>query len=137
MPERIIKKYPNRRLYDTSIRAYITLDDVKKLVYDRVEFKVVDARSQRDLTQNTLLQIIAEQELNSTPLFSPAVLQEFIRFYNEKSQDMFSQYLEQAMRVFMKQRDFFQNQWLTYHKLFLDPRGFMGEMEENDRENKA
>lgn len=118
MPDvRIIKKYPNRRLYDTTTNAYITLADIKQLVFDRVDFQVVDARTNKDLTQSTLLQIITEQEANATPLFTTAVLQDFIRFYHEKSQDAFSQYLEKAMQVFAGQKDFMKTQWETYEKL--------------------
>jgi polyhydroxyalkanoate synthesis repressor PhaR len=96
---RIIKKYPNRRLYDTTEGEYITLEDIKQLVFEREEFKVIDARK-KDLTQNTLLQIIAEQETGETPLFTNGMLQDFIRSYQEKSQHLFSQYLEQMMQAF-------------------------------------
>ena len=124
MPEtRIIKKYPNRRLYDTELGLYITLDDIKQLVFERIEFQVIDARSKKDLTQSTLLQIITEQEANSTPIFTTALLQDFIRFYHEKSQNIFSQYLEQAMDLFIRQKSFLQNQWETYQKLLVNPKG--------------
>src|SRR5438552_1890889 len=93
---RIIKKYPNRRLYDTELGVYITLDEIKKLVLRRANFQVIDARSKKDLTQNTLLQIISEQETSLTPLFTIPILQDFIRFYHEKSHNLFSQFLEQA-----------------------------------------
>jgi len=118
---RIIKKYPNRRLYDTEINAYITLDDVKKLVVEHAEFRVFDARTKKDLTQNTLLQIITEQEASTTPLFTTAILQDFIRFYHEKSPHTFSQYLEQALKLFIDQKKFFQNQWLAYQALLTNP----------------
>jgi polyhydroxyalkanoate synthesis repressor PhaR len=118
---RIIKKYPNRRLYDTEINAYITLDDIKKLVIEHVIFQVIDARTNKDLTQSTLLQIITEQEASSTPLFTTTVLQDFIRFYHEKSQNTFSQYLEQALALFIHQKEFFQNQWLAYQTLLTNP----------------
>lgn len=121
MSERIIKKYPNRRLYDTTLRAYITLDDVKKLVFDHAEFKVIDARTDKDLTQSTLLQIITEQEATSTPIFTTVVLQEFIRFYHKKSHHALSEYLEQVMNLYVHQKDFFQKQWFSYQNLFTDP----------------
>lgn len=111
---RVIKKYPNRRLYDTKLGIYITLDEIKKLVLEREDFKVIDARSKKDLTQNTLLQIIAEQEASSTPLFTTPVLQDFIRFYHEKSQNLFSRYLEQAMDLFIQQKGFFNNKWPVF-----------------------
>lgn len=109
--QRLIKKYPNRRLYDTQIRAYITLEDIKQLVLDRVEFKVIDSRSQKDLTQNTLLQIIADCEMSASPLFTQAILQDFIRFYDVKSHRIFKQYLEQAMQVFNQQQKVWQKNW--------------------------
>ena len=118
---RVIKKYPNRRLYDTELCAYITLEDVKKLVFDRIDFQVIDAQSKKDITQNTLLQIIMEQETTNTPIFTTAVLQDFIRFYHEKSQNIFSQYLEQTMHLFVQQKDFFKNQWRSYQAFFSDP----------------
>lgn len=111
---RIIKKYPNRRLYDTELGTYITLDDVKNLVFQHIQFKVVDARTAKDLTQTTLLQIIAEQESTSTPIFTTNVLQDLIRFYNEKSQDMFSKYLEEMMGLYQQQKTLVQQQWDTY-----------------------
>jgi polyhydroxyalkanoate synthesis repressor PhaR len=118
---RIIKKYPNRRLYDTEIGEYITLDDVKNLVFNKVNFQVIDARTKKDLTQSTLLQVIAEQEATSTPIFTTALLQDLIRSYQEKTQNLFSQYLEQAANLFIQQKKLFQNQWLSYQKLLADP----------------
>lgn len=109
---RIIKKYPNRRLYDTAIGTYITLEEIKKLVLDRIEFKIIDAKTEKDITQSMLLQIISEQEAGSTPIFTVAMLQDFIRAYHEKSQNLFSDYLEQTMNLFLKQKEFFENQWL-------------------------
>lgn len=118
---RIIKKYPNRRLYDTELGLYITLDDIKQLVFDRIEFTVIDARSKKDITQTTLLQIITEQETTSTPIFTTALLQDFIRSYQEKSQNAFTQYLEQTMDLFLRQKSFLQNQWMAYQKLLANP----------------
>src|SRR5580692_10802351 len=85
---RIIKKYPNRRLYDTTVGEYITLEEIKKLVFDHVDFRVIDARTKKDLTQSTLLQIITEQETSSSPIFTTDMLQDFIRLYQEKSQNI-------------------------------------------------
>ena len=115
---RIVKKYPNRRLYDTTTGAYITLDDIKELVINRVTFKVIDAKSGKDITQSTLLQIITEQEMGATPIFTADMLQDFIRFYHENSQDVFSKYLEQMMRMFIQQRDLLTNQWQSYQAMF-------------------
>lgn len=120
--ELIIKKYPNRRLYDTSRGVYITLEDIKKFVLEQKNFRVIDARTQKDLTQTTLLQIISEQENSAqTPLFSIKILQDFIRFYHEKSQDSFSQYLENALNLFTQQSDFLQKQWDTYQQFLKNP----------------
>jgi len=133
---RLIKKYPNRRLYDTELGEYITLENIKKLVFDRVEFKVIDARTKKDLSQSTLLQIIAEQEATSTPIFTTAVLQDFIRSYQEKSQHIFSQYLEQAMDLFIHQKKFFQNQWLVYQKLLTNP-SLIQQLENSTKKKKT
>lgn len=118
---RIIKKYPNRRLYDTELGTYITLDDVKKLVFEHINFQVIDARTQKDLTQSTLLQIIAEQEATETPLFTTNVLQDFIRFYNERSQTIFSKYLEEVMQMYQQQKHLVEEQWNTYQNLVINP----------------
>jgi polyhydroxyalkanoate synthesis repressor PhaR len=77
--ERVLKKYPNRRLYDTTLSRYVTQEDVRQLVLERVGFRVVDARSGADLTRTVLLQIVAEQESRGRPLLSPDVLTDLIR----------------------------------------------------------
>ena len=81
---RIIKKYPNRRLYDTEISRYITLDDVRKLVLDGVEFCVTDVKSEEDLTRSVLLQIISEQEHEGKPIFNTPMLTQLIRFLRQR-----------------------------------------------------
>ena len=102
---RIIKKYPNRRLYDTEVSRYITLEDVRQLVLDHVDFGVQDAKSQRDITRSILLQIILEQEEDGEPIFSEPVLQEIIRFYGDSMQGMMSSYLEKSLKLFVEQQD--------------------------------
>lgn len=97
---RIIKKYPNRRLYDTAISSYITLEDVKRLVLDNVSIQVIDARSKSDITHNTLLQIILEQEENGPPIFTTEILQEMIRFYGGPMQNVIVRTFEQATQFF-------------------------------------
>jgi polyhydroxyalkanoate synthesis repressor PhaR len=77
--ERVLKKYPNRRLYDTTLSRYVTQDDVRQLVLERVGFRVVDARSGADLTRTVLLQIVTEREMEGPPLLMPEVLMELIR----------------------------------------------------------
>lgn len=121
MSMRIIKKYPNRRMYDTSLRTYITLNDIKNLVFNKIDFQVIDMRTKKDLTQNTLLQIILEQEANDTPIFTTAMLQDFIRFYHEKSQNILSQYLEQVLQTFSQQKELLGQQWETYQKMLTNP----------------
>lgn len=118
---RIIKKYPNRRLYDTALGNYITLEDVKKLVCDNIEIQVIDANTKKDLTQTTLLQIILEQEASATPIFTNTMLQELIRFYHKNSQQLLSHYLEEMMGLFLKQKDFMQKQWTTYQSFLMEP----------------
>ncbi len=77
--ERVLKKYPNRRLYDTTLSRYVTQEDVRRLVLERVGFRVVDARSGADLTRTVLLQIVTEREMQGPPLLMPDVLAELIR----------------------------------------------------------
>lgn len=100
---RTIKKYPNRRLYDTTTSIYITLADVKKLVLENVEFKVEDAKTKEDLTRAILLQIILEEESgNGAPMFSSDVLSKIIRFYGNAMQGMMGNYLEKNIHTFME-----------------------------------
>ena len=100
-PVRLIKKYPNRRLYDTKTSAYITLGDVKELVLKFELFKVLDAKSGEDLTRSILLQIILEEETGGVPLFSCELLSGFIRFYGSTSQSMLGKFLENNMKTFV------------------------------------
>jgi polyhydroxyalkanoate synthesis repressor PhaR len=106
---RIIKKYPNRRLYDTAISSYITLEDVRHLVIAQTPIKVIDARTQGDITHSTLLQIIIEQEENGPSLFSIDSLQSMIRSYGGSMQEMLSKMFEQSMELFSKQQLIFNN----------------------------
>ncbi|TCO83433.1 polyhydroxyalkanoate synthesis repressor PhaR [Plasticicumulans lactativorans] len=107
---RIIKKYPNRRLYDTAISSYITLEDVKRLVLDRAEFRVVDARSNDDITRSILLQIISEQEEQGNPIFTTEVLAHIIRFYGDTLQGMMGNYLEKSLQAFVDQQHLMRDQ---------------------------
>lgn len=99
-PSRLIKKYPNRRLYDTETSSYITLSDVKQLVLDNENFKVVDAKSGEELTRSILLQIILEEESGGVPMFSSEVLAQIIRFYGHAMQGMMGAYLEKNLQAF-------------------------------------
>jgi len=98
---RLIKKYPNRRLYDTATSSYITLADVKRLVLDDMEFRVVDARSNEELTRSILLQIILEEESGGAPMFSSDMLSQIIRFYGNAMQGLMGNYLEKNIQTFM------------------------------------
>jgi polyhydroxyalkanoate synthesis repressor PhaR len=98
--ERLIKKYPNRRLYDTQTSSYITLTDVKQLVLDNEEFTVVDAKTDQDLTRSILLQIILEEESNGAPMFSSNALSQIIRYYGHAMQGMMGSYLEKNVQAF-------------------------------------
>ncbi|MDX2314589.1 MAG: polyhydroxyalkanoate synthesis repressor PhaR [Gammaproteobacteria bacterium] len=102
---RIIKKYPNRRLYDTEVSSYITLEDVRHLVLQHVDFSVQDAKSKQDITRSILLQIILEREEDGEPMFSETVLQEIIRFYGDSLQGMMTSYLEKSLKLFVEQQD--------------------------------
>ncbi len=101
---RIIKKYPNRRLYDTVESKYITLADVRRLVLDRVDFVVVDKKTQEDLTRSILLQVIAEQEHDGEPMMSQDFLAQVIRAYGGAMQGVVGSYLEQSLKLFMAQQ---------------------------------
>lgn len=100
-PLRIIKKYPNRRLYDTDTSTYITLTEVKQLVMTSEPFVVRDAKSGDDLTRSILLQIILEEEAGGAPMFTEAVLANIIRFYGHAMQGFMGSYLENNVQAFM------------------------------------
>ncbi len=105
--ERLIKKYPNRRLYDTEESRYVTLAEVKQLVMRAIPFRVVDSQTEEDLTRAILLQIILEQEAGGAPLFTAAMLERFIRFYGDTAQAAFTTFLDQSLDLFVKQQRLF------------------------------
>jgi polyhydroxyalkanoate synthesis repressor PhaR len=100
--QRVIKKYPNRRLYDTDTSTYITLAEIKQLVMDSEAFAVVDAKSGDDLTRSILLQIILEEEASGSPMFTAPVLSHIIRFYGHAMQGMMGGYLEKNIQALME-----------------------------------
>ncbi|HET8765323.1 MAG TPA: polyhydroxyalkanoate synthesis repressor PhaR [Rhodanobacter sp.] len=108
--KRIIKKYPNRRLYDTEISSYITLEEVRQLVLDNEDFEVRDAKSGEDLTRSVLLQIISEHEEQGQPMLSPRLLSQIIRFYGDSLQGFMGPYLERSLQVFLDQQQQFRTQ---------------------------
>ena len=97
---RVLKKYPNRRLYDTQLSSYITLSDVKVMVLAGESFEVRDAKSGEDLTRSILLQIILEEETGGVPIFSAPMLSQLIRFYGHSMQGMMGSYLEKNLQTF-------------------------------------
>ncbi|HEX7385737.1 MAG TPA: polyhydroxyalkanoate synthesis repressor PhaR [Castellaniella sp.] len=103
--QRLIKKYPNRRLYDTQSSTYITLADIKRLVLDNAAFQVVDAKSGEDLTRSILLQIILEEETGGVPMFSANALAQIIRFYGHAMQGVMGTFLEKNIQVLMDIQD--------------------------------
>jgi len=103
--ERLIKKYPNRRLYDTQTSTYITLADVKQLVLASEAFQVVDAKTGSDLTRSILLQIILEEESEGSPMFSAPMLSQIIRFYGHAMQGIMGSYLEKNIQAFIEIQD--------------------------------
>ena len=107
---RIIKKYPNRRLYDTEISSYITIEDVRQLIVDGESFEVRDAKSGEDLTRSVLLQIISEQEQDGEPILSTQLLSQIIRFYGDSLQGFMGNYLERSVQLFMEQQQGFRQQ---------------------------
>ena len=97
---RVLKKYPNRRLYDTQLSSYITLADVKAMVLKAESFEVRDAKTGEDLTRSILLQIILEEESGGVPMFSAPMLAQIIRFYGHSMQGMMGSYLEKNLQTF-------------------------------------
>src|SRR5689334_25172991 len=97
---RIIKKYPNRRLYDTVESRYITLADIRRLVIERIDFTVIDKKSQADITRSILLQVIAEQEHGAQPIMSREFLSQVIRSYGTPVHSGIAGALDQSVRQF-------------------------------------
>jgi len=114
---RLIKKYPNRRLYDTRTSTYITLADVKDLVLQHEVFQVIDAKSGEDLSRSILLQIILEEEAGGAPMFTSDLLAQMIRFYGNAMQGMMGKYLENNIKSFTDMQ----------HKLHEQARSLYGE----------
>jgi len=101
---RLLKKYPNRRLYDTRISSYITLSDVRQLVLDGESFEVRDARTDQDITRLVLLQIIIEREEEGQPMLSAMALQLMIRFYGDPLHGFMGRYIERSLQLFLEQQ---------------------------------
>ena len=127
---RLIKKYPNRRLYDTEDSCYITLAQVRELVMQGVPFKVVDSQSNKDITRNILLQIIMEQESESNPLFSNENLQRFIKYYSDSTREGFSGFLQQNLDFFHEQQELLQSQ--MKESMDINPMSFWADLGEKN-----
>ena len=112
---RLIKKYPNRRLYDTQTSTYITLADVKQLVLEQAEFQVVDAKTGEDLSRQILLQIILEEEQGGMPIFTPPVLAQIIRSYGNAMQGFMGSYLEKNIQAFIDIQQKLQEQSRAFY----------------------
>ncbi len=112
---RLIKKYPNRRLYDTKTSTYITLVDVKALVLLHEEFQVIDAKTGEDLTRSILMQIILEEEAGGSPMFTSDLLSQMIRFYGNAMQGMMGKYLEGNMKAFNEMQHKLKDQTRTLY----------------------
>jgi polyhydroxyalkanoate synthesis repressor PhaR len=109
-PSRLIKKYPNRRLYDTKTSSYITLADVKQMVLKNEDFQVVDAKTNEDLSRQILLQIILEEESGGMPMFSSDLLSQMIRSYGSAMQGFMGSYLEKNLEGFQQMQKALQEQ---------------------------
>lgn len=153
---RLIKKYPNRRLYDTDESCYIKLIEVKQMIEQGIPIKVIDSQTKEDITRSILLQIILEQESNQEPLFSTQNLESFIRYYGESSREGFSSFMEKNLQFFEAQQQKMQQQlkdfidynpvdvwtestksnldlWQQMQEKFLQSSGFTPPTKENDK----
>ena len=115
---RVLKKYPNRRLYDTQTSSYITLADVKQMVLRGEDFEVRDAKSGEDLTRSILLQIILEEESGGVPMFSTETLSQIIRFYGHALQGVMGTMIEKNLQAFVQM----QAQFVQQGKGLYDPK---------------
>jgi polyhydroxyalkanoate synthesis repressor PhaR len=130
---RVIKKYPNRRLYDTVESRYITLDDIRKLVTDKVDFVVIDKKTEEDITRTILLQVISEQEHTGNPMMSQDFLSQVIRAYGGTMQSMAGDYLEQSLKLFTAQQSQIRDRMRSM--VGLDPMSTMSNLaQENFRQ---
>jgi polyhydroxyalkanoate synthesis repressor PhaR len=128
--ERVIKKYANRRLYDASQSRHITLDDIRNMVISGVRVKVVEDKTNEDITRLILLQVIADQEQFGRPILSTPLLEALIRFYGNALQGFLSSYLEKSVETFMRQQEAMQTQFAR-----MVSGGPLGAMSELTRQN--
>ena len=139
--QRVIKKYPNRRLYDTETSTYITLAEVKQLVMDALPFVVRDAKTNEDLTRSILLQIILEEEAGGAPMFTEAALANIIRFYGHAMQGFMGNYLEKNVQAFTdlqsqmaeQTKNFTPEMWTQFMSVQNPMQGVMGSYAEQSK----
>lgn len=108
--KRIIKKYANRRLYDTEDSRYVTLKDIKNIISSGIDVSIIDDTNGQDITRALLLQIVSEQELGGTPLLNESVLNQLIRFYGHPMQDMMGGFIANSIKAFIAQQEAMQEQ---------------------------
>jgi polyhydroxyalkanoate synthesis repressor PhaR len=139
--QRVIKKYPNRRLYDTETSTYITLAEVKQLVMEGLPFVVRDAKTNEDLTRSILLQIILEEEAGGAPMFTEAALANIIRFYGHAMQGFMGSAIEKNVQAFTdlqsqmaeQTKNFTPEMWTQFMKVQNPMQGVMGSYAEQSR----
>ncbi|MFT6221563.1 MAG: polyhydroxyalkanoate synthesis repressor PhaR [Candidatus Endobugula sp.] len=112
--KRVIKKYANRRLYDTEESRYVTLKDIKNIIALGVDVSIIDDTKDVDITRPLLLQIVSEQELGGTPLLNEAVLNQLIRFYGHPMQNMMSGFIANSIKTFISQQEAMQEQMQSF-----------------------
>ena len=111
--ERLIKKYANRRLYDAAQSRHITIDDIRNMVIAGIRIKVIEDKTNEDITRLVLLQVIADQEQFGRPILSTSLLESMIRFYGNSMQGLFSSYLEKSVETFIRQQELLQTKPLA------------------------
>ena len=135
----VIKKYPNRRLYDTSTSTYITLDDVKQMVIRSEAMQVVDAKTNEDLTRATLMQILLEEEASGSAVFNVSMLSALIKLYGQAQQSVLAPFLENSLIQFQKAQQLMEEQMQSMpkgfdpHSIFNPANAFQKSMEENSK----
>src|SRR5579871_603552 len=132
--ERVIKKYANRRLYDSTGSRHVALDDIRKMIVSGDKVKVVDDKSGEDLTRNVLLQVISEQEQFGTPVLSTELLEAIIRFYGNPVQEMLTRYMEQSVGSIVRQQQAMREEMA---KTLENPLGPMTELARQNLEQWA
>ena len=130
---REFKKYPNRRLYDIQESKYVTVEDIRKLVLKGEVIRVLDSKTEKDLTRSVLLQIITEQESEGhEPILTNRVLEQLIRFYGAPTQNVVSKYIEQSIKTFLEHEQNYRQRMQDFSPA--DPMGLMRKALEQNME---